>query len=306
VGDFALKLKKAVRHPFLDFSTLEAREFYCREELRLNSRLAPGIYRGLLALRWCQGVWALVPEEQVGGHGQTVDWLVLMRRLPAHQMLSRRIAEATVTADDIDALASSLIDFYRQAQAVEVAGEDYVAGFQREQVVNRVILLRPQFHLEGAAQALDRFDSALLRHRPALHERAARGRIVDGHGDLRPEHVCLLPTPVVIDCLEFNARLRQVDMFDELAFLGLECEMAGASWIGPRLIDACARGLADAPPPTLVPLYTAYRALLRARLAVAHLLDAQPHTPARWVPLAQRYIERSRQALDDLDRAGGL
>jgi aminoglycoside phosphotransferase family enzyme len=110
--------------------------------------------------------------------------------------------------------------------------------------------------------------------------------------------VCLLQPPVVIDCLEFNAALRQVDPFDELAFLGLECELAGAEWIGPRLIDGCAAALGERPDRSLLALYTAYRALLRARLALAHLLEPQPRTPERWQPLARRYMARARVALD--------
>jgi aminoglycoside phosphotransferase family enzyme len=306
VGEFALKLKKSVRYPFLDFSTLEAREFFCREELRLNSRLAPGVYRGLLALRWGEGAWTLVPEDRVDTQGQTVDWLVVMRRLPAESMLSRRMVDDAVAAGDIDALADVLIEFYRHASVAELSDGDYLGRFQREQAANREILLRPQFHLDGAGHALDRLDLALVRHGAALRERAARGRIVDGHGDLRPEHVYLLQPPVVIDCLEFNAGLRQVDVFDELAFLGLECEMANAAWIGPRLAGTCARALGDTPAPPLMPLYTAYRALLRARLAMAHLLDPQPRTPQKWAPLAQRYVERCLAALDELERVNGL
>ncbi|HSM22435.1 MAG TPA: hypothetical protein VK876_09530, partial [Rubrivivax sp.] len=128
--------------------------------------------------------------------------------------------------------------------------------------------------------------------------RAAGGHVVDGHGDLRPEHVCLQQPPVVIDALEFNAALRAVDPFDELTFLGLECEMAGAAWIGPRVMAVCAATLGHAPPAALLHLYTAYRAQLRARLALAHLLEPQPRTPLKWAPLAQRYLQRSEAALE--------
>lgn len=306
VGEHVLKLKKAVRYPFLDFSTLAAREANCREEVRLNSRLAPGVYRGLMALQRRDGELHLVPEADADAHAQTIDWLVWMKRLPPDAMLDRRIAERRVIASDIDALADVLVAFYRRATPVDIDPAEYLARFQREQAVSREVLLRPQFRLDGAEPALDRFDAALLRERAVLHQRAARHRIVDGHGDLRPEHVCLLQPPVVIDCLEFNARLRQVDPFDELAFLALECEMAGAAWIGARLVERCAAVLGDGASALLLQLYTAYRALLRARLAMAHLLDPQPRTPERWTPLAQRYVERSLRSLEACDRASAL
>ena len=298
VGDRVLKLKKPVRFPFLDFSTLQAREFYCREELRLNSRLSPGIYLGLLALQASDGGLALVPEERLPAPGKTVDWLVLMRRLTPERMLQRLITEARVEPRDIDALVAVLAAFYRRAPKVAVTPQEYLARFQRGQAANREVLLRPQFHLRDAAPALDRFDAALLDRAALLGERATRGSVVDGHGDLRPEHVCMLEPPVVIDCLEFNAPLRQVDPFDEIAFLALECEMAGAPWIGPRLLSGCAAALHDLPCQALMQLFTAYRALMRARLAMAHLLDPVPRTPQQWPPRAQRYVERALLALD--------
>ena len=302
VGDHALKLKKAVRYPFLDFSTLSAREFYCREEVRLNSRLAPGVYRGVMALRWHGGRFALVPDGELAAAGRALDWLVYMRRLPGARMLDRAIADGHVERGEIDALIGVLVAFFRSVPAIALDPADYWARFQREQAASREVLLRPQFHVDGAAAALDRFDHALVRCRGALQARAVRKCIVDGHGDLRPEHVCLLQPPVVIDCLEFNASLRQVDPFDEIAFLGLECEMGGAPWIAPQLLAGCTAALGDALPAVLMPLYTAHRALLRSRFAMGHLLDLEPRTPHKWPPLAERYVARSLVALDALDR----
>jgi aminoglycoside phosphotransferase family enzyme len=302
VGEHVLKLKKPVRFPSLDFSTIEAREAFCREEVRLNSRLAPGVYRGLMAVQWRAGELAVVPEALVSAEGLVADWLVWMRRLPRARMLDRRMAESLVLPTEIDALVAVLAGFYRSATRIELDPAEHLARFQREQAVSRELLLRPQFQLAGATLALDRLDRALLRSRRRLQTRISQGRIVDGHGDLRPEHVCLLQPPVVIDCLEFSPQLRQVDPVDELSFLSLECDMAGAAWIGDRLLQGCAAALGDAPPPALQPLYTAYRAVVRARLAIAHLLDPCPRTPQKWTPLAQRYITHALLALDAFER----
>jgi len=299
-GEHALKLKKAVRYPFLDFSTPAARAAACREEVRLNARLAPGVYRGLMVLQWREGRLRLVPEADAGPPAATLDWLVWMRRLPAALALDRAIADGTLEPSAVDALGDVLAAFYGSAAPVAIDGAEYVARFRREQAISRELLLRPQFQLDGAAAALDRLDAALLAHRAALAQRAAQGHVVDGHGDLRPEHVYLLQPPVVVDCLEFNARLREVDPLDELAFLGLECALAGAPWVGPRLLQRCGAALRGAAPPAVGTLYTAYRALLRARLAMAHLLDPQPRTPQRWTPLAQRYVAQALRTLDAL------
>jgi len=301
-GEHVLKMKKPVRFPYLDFSTLAERGVACHDEVRLNRRLAPGVYLGVLAVQWRHGQLVLVPAEEAGEGACTVEWMVWMRRLPGDRMLDKAIAARRVTGADVDALVAVLAAFYAGAQRVDLDPAEHRARFEREQALNRDVLLRPAFRIEDAAQALDRLDRALWQGRDALHERVAQGRLVDGHGDLRSEHVCLLRPPVVIDCIEFNARLREVDPYDELAFLGLECDMAGADWIGPQLIEGCARAWNDTLPVRLLHLYTAVRALLRARLAMAHLLDAQPRTPQRWAPTARRYLERGLRALDAFER----
>jgi aminoglycoside phosphotransferase family enzyme len=301
-GQHAMKLKKPVRYPSLDYSTAVAREAACREEVRLNRRLAPDVYEGVTAVQWHNGRFVLVADPIPGSATEpAVDWLVRMRRLPRERMLDRAIVERRAGSADIDALIDLLVAFYRDARRVDLEPGEYLERLRREQAVSREVLLRPQFQLDGAAAVLDRLDDALLRSRELLQERAARRRIVDGHGDLRPEHICLLNPPVIIDALEFNPLLRHVDPFDELAFLGLECDRLGAGWIGPRLVERCAAALGDPPPPTLQPLYTAWRALLRARLAMAHLLDTQPRTPLRWAPLAQQYVALGARALGAFD-----
>jgi aminoglycoside phosphotransferase family enzyme len=300
VGAHVLKLKKAVRHPFLDFSTPARRAFYCREELRLNRRLAPEVYRGLMALHWHDGRLALRPEAELPEAGRTLDWLVWMRRLPAERMLDHAIAARRVTPADIDAVVGRLAAFYRGAARPPLSGRTHVAAMRRQLADDRAVLLGPApGGLPQAAPALDAMAQALAGSRRLLLARVDEGRIVDGHGDLRPEHVALLDPPVVIDCLEFSAALRRRDPFDELAFLGLECEMAGAPWVMARLVAGASRALADHPPARLLHLYVAGRALLRARLAMAHLLDAEPRLPARWPPLARRHLARAQAALAD-------
>src|SRR5574341_615916 len=290
-GERVLKLKKPVRTAWLDFSTLAAREFDSREELRLNRRLAPDVYLGLLALCCRDGAYALLPEAEAGAG--VVDWLVQMRRLPAARMLDRLIAAGTLAPADIDALARLLVGFYRTAAPSALDADAYVERYAQQWRDDREVLLQPQFALAEAAPLLDAAARALQQLAPELRER----RLVDGHGDLRPEHVCLLSPPVVIDALEFNAALRQVDPFDELGYLGLECEIAGAPWIAARLLDAGSAALTP-PPAPLQHFYVAARALLRARLCAAHLLEPNPRLPAKWLPLARRYLQCARREVD--------
>jgi uncharacterized protein len=291
-GGRAYKLKKPVRYPFLDFSTLEARERDCREELRLNRRLAPDVYLGVTPLTM-EG-----ERLSLGGAGVVVDWLVEMRRLPRTAMLDHLIAAQGVDDRRIDALCDTLAAFYRRATPSTISEADYVARFFFEQALNREALTAPGVGLcNEAAPVLDSLDMRLAEARETLAARARDGHVVDGHGDLRPEHICLDAPVVIFDCLEFNASLRQVDPFDEIALLGVECAQLGAPHLLRRFTDGLARRLDQPVPWPLVGLYGAARAALRARLSYVHLLEPSPRDPQRWEPLARRHLDIAGQML---------
>jgi aminoglycoside phosphotransferase family enzyme len=295
-GERAYKLKKPVRFPFLDFSTLRARELDCQEELRLNRRLAPHVYLGLVPLSFtCDGRLSL------GSEGVVVDWLVEMHRLPRDRMLDHMLGEGRLDGALIDDLCETLGNFYAGAQRSAISPDKYFERFVHEQAESRRILSRGDFNLNhGRTPAvLDRLDESLIRNRSQLEERVRNGRIVDGHGDLRPEHICFTVPIAIFDCLEFNSDLRQTDPFDELAFLSMECAQLGAPAIGPAIIAKVAERRGESPPSQLISVYSAWRAVLRARLAVAHLLDPVPRSPEKWEPLAKRYLVLAEAALRD-------
>ncbi len=299
-GERALKMKKSARYPFVDFSRLDARERDARLELHLNRRLAPQVYLDVLALQWNAGEFRLLGTPSLPAPGQTVDWVVLMQRLPDDVMLDRLIARGQVERWQIDRLADTLVQFYRHATVTSMSADEYVANLRNQQRLNGAVLLDARHGLEMASAVLDRLDGALARHSALLRQRVAQGHVVDGHGDLRPEHVCLLDPPVVIDGLTFDARLRQVDPVEEVAYLGMECALAGAPWIGAAILDRLASAMGDIPP-GLAALHAALRAAVRARLMVAHLLDPQPRTPQRWLPRARSYLCAASQWLEQAE-----
>ncbi len=281
----AYKLKKPVRYDYLDFRGLDVRRRMCLEELRLNRRLAPDVYLGVVALT------ATADDLlAIGGPGTPVDWLIRMRRLPGDRMLDAAITAGTVTAADLVAVADVLAAFYRTARVDGVGPADYRARLEHRLTRDAAALARDAT-LAGAAESAAAKLTAFLERRGSLvEERAQAHRIVEGHGDLRPEHVCLNDPPVVIDCLEFEPAFRLVDPADELAFLALECELGGAAGVGERLIaDTCAR-LGDEPPQALLDFYRGSRALLRAKLAWLHLGDVPASAHALWRQRTLRYL----------------
>jgi uncharacterized protein len=297
-GGRVYKLKKPVRFPYLDFSTLARREAACRAELKLNRRLAPDVYQDVVPLVRSAN------ELVLGGDGEVVDWLVAMNRLDDTQMLDRVIGEAHLHRWQLDRLAAVLVQFYRRANVVFVSPAENAAELWRSVAFNRRILLDPRFHLPpGRVRRVIAMQRRFLIERAGLlAERLRTRHIVDGHGDLRPEHICLGDPVRIIDCLEFNARLRMVDPFDEIAFLCVECERLGAAWAGEYLRRRITHALHDGDSEELFMFYRCHRATLRARLAVAHLLEPNPRTPAKWEPLARTYLRLAAADAVKLER----
>lgn len=141
------------------------------------------------------------------------------------------------------------------------------------------------------AELVERLDGWVLGNRGILEERARDGRIVEGHGDLRPEHVHLGPEPAVIDCIEFDRDLRVLDAVEELAFLAMECEDLGAAEVGAWFLEIYGRESSDVPDSRLVEFYKSHRALTRAKLAAWHLEDPTVPDPERWRRRTRRYLE---------------
>ncbi|MCK5480722.1 MAG: hypothetical protein KAJ06_06235, partial [Gammaproteobacteria bacterium] len=125
--------------------------------------------------------------------------------------------------------------------------------------------------------------------------------IVEAHGDLRPEHICLTDPPVFIDCLEFNRRFRLLDTADELAFLAMECEHAGAPFIGPVLFETYRQCSGDDPPQLLVCFYKAYRAQMRAKLSIRHLGSCDYGDADKWVQRTKAYLHLAARYAGELN-----
>jgi aminoglycoside phosphotransferase family enzyme len=297
-GERVYKLKKPVRFPYLDFSTLARRETACRAEIRLNRRLAPSIYLDVIPLVLTQRGLAL------GGSGEIVDWLVVMRRLNEQWTLEHALTDSHVDSSQLDRLVTALVDFYRRAQPIFTTPAVQLAEWRRSLINNSRTLLDPRLGLPSPlVRRLDHIQSSFLTHcADLLVDRVRRRRIVDGHGDLRPEHIWLSDGIKIIDCLEFNAQLRAVDPFDELAYFSLECERLGAGWAGEYCRHRIVQGLHDDPPEALYRFYRCHRAQLRARLAIAHLLEPKPRTPEKWPRVSRAYLDIASHDASYLER----
>jgi uncharacterized protein len=285
---YAYKLKKPVQYDFLDFRLLSARRFYCEEELRLNRRLAASVYLGTVPLTQRPS-----GEMALTGEGNAVEWLVKMRRLPGNLALEQCLQRHSIPAGALQRLADKLAKFYLQCQPVAVTEQQYRERLMNniEATVSDLYLMPERLPLALIRQASDG-QRALLRAQPGLFDARVRaGKIVEGHGDLRPGHVYLETEPAIVDCLEFSIELRTLDAADDMAFLCLECERLGAPQEGEQIFALYSAAAGDCVPAPLLHFYQAYRACLRARIALWHLKEAQFRDSPKWKLQAQHYLE---------------
>lgn len=282
------KMKKAMRLDRMDNRELAARHRNCEEELRLNRRLAPSVYLGLVAL-------SLMDDGSLAldRPGTPVEWLVKMRRLPRSEFLDRAVFDPAFSAAALDPVARWLADFYAKQPAVGLTPNAYLAKLKRQAGSCAIALLEENLGLPQRLvdTVLERQYHAFERGRTALAERAREGRIIEGHGDLKPEHIFLGPPPCIIDCLEFARDLRLVDPLDELAYLEIECERLGADGISAHFLSAYLERAGDVLDAGVYDFYRVRRGTQRALTLAWHLHDPLMRARKDWRALAADVLD---------------
>ena len=293
-GRFAYKMKKPLHFRDLDWTTLATRRANCELEVALNRRLAPAVYVGAVPLSRDGSNLSLA------GPGTPVEWLVKMHRLPRDRSLDRLAAVGAVDDAQLHALLGKLARFYATAARAPWDGRTYRRTLANEIERTAAELETPAFRLEAAripdiaAELVRRLDTEAQ----AFHKRVADGRVVDSHGDLRPEHVFMLPDPQIIDCLEFSSELRLQDSAAEISFLALECERLGHWTIAKDILELYRECANDECDRSLFEFYRALRAFVRAKVAAWHLEeDVTSEEQAFWRDRAHWYLDAAAAGL---------
>jgi len=276
-GPFAYKIKKAVNLGFLDFGTLVQRKHFCDEEVRLNRRLAPHVYLGVLPITG--------PSLRFGGDGPALEWAVQMRRLPPDATLESRVMSDDVTPAQLRAIAMRLAAFHRGAERgkhVSAFGRfDVVAHHVREnftQTVTHRGVTVDTFVYERVRALME---SQLAEQRTRIEARAERDVPCDTHGDLHLDHVYLFPEEappkdlVIIDCIEFADRYRYADPISDLAFLTMDLAFHGRRDLAQGFANAYIDASGDEEGRALLPMYAAYRAMVRAKVEAMKGTEAE-------------------------------
>jgi hypothetical protein len=264
VGDLAYKIKKPVRFPFLDYASLEKRKHFCEEENRINQRLAPGVYLGVVPIYQRGEGFCLGPS------GKVVEYAVLMRRLKQDRMLDALVEKRAVTASMIEALAERLARFHALAECQSVP-----PGVGTPSQITRMVE-ENLAEIDSACEATieswekkaieDFFRAFLSANRALFEKRVQEGRLRDGHGDLRCEHVSMNSEILIYDAIEFDPMLRSGDVALEISFLAMDLEAHGAPDLAQRLVKHYALITNDPDILGLLPFYKTYRATVRGKV----------------------------------------
>jgi aminoglycoside phosphotransferase family enzyme/predicted kinase len=276
-GDRVYKVKKPLDLGFADYSTLERRRRFSEAEVRLNRRLAPDVYLGVVPItRGSDG------SLRIGGRGETVEVAVEMRRLPADRMLDRLLCAGEIDNEQMDTLAELLVRFHSEAATgagVDEHGRPEAVAFNvRENFEQTGPFAAPPGSIGEAGPrtlspelraflliAAGRF---LADERDLLERRVREGRIREGHGDLHAGNVCYAREGIVVyDCIEFASRLRCGDVACDLAFLAMDLDYRGFRGFSRYLVRGYAERAGDAELERLVGFYKGYRAIVRAKVA---------------------------------------
>ncbi len=295
-GNRACKLKKPVNLGFLDFRTAEARAAACAREVELNRKFAPDVYLGVAEIR--------------GPDGRVCDHLVLMHRMPAARRLSTLVRLRAPVAEPLRQVARIIAAQHAKAARGPHIAEQGSGDALRCRWADNIEQTRKiQAWLDPAViDETERLASRFLAGRaPLLDARIRDGRIVDGHGDLLADDIfCLDDGPRILDCLDFDDRLRWLDGLDDVAFLAMDLERLGAPELAEQFIAAYADYSGDPAPPSLQHHYAAYRAFVRVKIACLRVAQDDLAAGFEARHLAEVTLRHLRAGAVTLVLVGGL
>ena len=275
-GPFAYKVKKPVNFGFLDFTGLDQREHFCAEELRLNQRLTEDLYLEVLP------VTGSVDAPQLGGDGPAIDYVLKMRQFPQSGLLSTLQANGELTTQHIDEMAEQIAHFHLNAPKVpaehDAGTPDSVMAPVRQNFEQILPFLSDKNDLLQLDALQAWAESSFERLKPLLAQRKLDGFTRECHGDIHLGNATLIDGQVVIfDCIEFNEPFRFTDVYADTGFLAMDLEDRGLKSLARRFISQYLELTGDYQGLEVLNFYKAYRALVRAKIALFSMPgDASP------------------------------
>lgn len=295
-GDYAYKIKKPMDFGFLNFSTLDRRKHFCEEELRLNRRLADKLYLEVVPITG-------TPDNPIlGGEGEAFEYAIKMRQFGQEHLFDRLQEQGKLTPEPLTDLARQVAAFHEQLPPVPddkpLGTPEAVFAAMQENFDQ----IRPMIDDSDLLMQLDNLqawtESTFERHRELIARRRDSGMVRECHGDLHLANITRFEDAVtVFDCIEFNEPFRWIDVINDLAFLLMDLESRGESALANQVLNTYLEYRDDFEALPLLPLYKAYRAMVRAKIAL-FTMGNPGLTDAEKADLMQRYRAYAQLAED--------
>ncbi len=289
--NYVYKVKKPVNLGYLDYTTLDKRQFYCQKEVELNRRLCPGAYLGVVPITRGRG------NISVGGQGKVIEYAVKMYRLPQGAMMDVLLTNNQVSPEMVGSVAQRLAEFHQKAETnanistfgdldtiIQNTDENFT---QTEKYIGITISQEKYQHIKKYT------GSFIKKNASSFHKRIADGKIRDCHGDLHAAHICFTNGICIYDCIEFNDRFRYCDVASEVAFLAMDLDHYGRADLSRSFVNAYISRSRDKELRGLLNFYKCYRAYVRGKVESFKLDD--PHISeeekAMALAVAKSYFE---------------
>ncbi len=273
----AYKIKKAVRFAFADLSTLALRHFYCDEELRLNTRLAPDLYLDVVP------IYGPPEHAAFAGQGEAIEYAVKMRAFPQDALWSWRLQHGVLTGAEVDALAHRLADFHAHAVIAPAHGAwctpTALEAIADETLTTLSCLVSAQTPKLDVAHLLAWEHAQRTLLADDILARKSSGYVRECHGDLHSANILTLGGQVgAFDCIDFNESLRWIDVMNDIAFACMDLRFRGRSELAARLLNAYLEMTGDYHGLTMFRYYETHRALIRCKVALLRATQGLPGT----------------------------
>lgn len=293
-GDYAYKLKKPLNLGFLDFSSPERRSFYCAEELRLNRRLAPDYYLD------CPTIGGSPERPRFDADGAPLTTAVRMRRFPQQALLDQQLLAGALLPEQMDRIADRVAEFHESVERSPhgrfgdpaQVHEPVSDNFRHIRSLSRDTGL-----LDSLRQIEEQAEADFRRLRPLLEHRRSKGFVRECHGDLHLGNMARVDDRILIfDCIEFNDDFRWIDVISEVAFFCMDLLQRGQRDLAWRFLNRYLERTGDYEGVALMPYYTSYRAMVRAKVAAIRASQAEPGGREAEAALAEcrDYMELAR------------
>ncbi len=294
-GDFVYKIKKPVDFGFLDFTSLEKRDHFCNEELRLNKRLCPDLYIETLTIA-CDD-----DRFNLQGEGRVIDHCLKMHRMPEDRMMGNIIKAGELRREHLADIVNILVPFYKQAD-----GGSNIYGFGNAEAVAVNVLenfdqTEDFIGCEALSQAqfdkIKAYGRGFLDRSEKFQKRISAGKIRDCHGDLYSANICLADKTYIYDCIEFNERFRYCDVASDVAFLAMDLDFHKQKENSDYFINEFIEKSDDPELLDMLNFYKCYRAYVRGKIGLftAHAPEVDAETKQNCLQQAQKYFQLAEQ-----------